>query len=785
MITLAFLSSHDRSNERDTNSKKPCPITIQGLLAFHNAVVKFKLDKGEGNLGEFLSQHKSRDSWIGWNEYVKRYATRLLLIQNSQRLEPVTAGEDEFALNPPLLIRKGEHLAKISCALKPSKDNISFANEYEAAHKKYSTTNHAKTSIEQLVNIHRLAQMEIQYLASCDTEWKDSGAERGCDDADGAGAKSMDRSSNSESSDELSILQQNSERRLLDKAIRASKDSAPASAPAAASSAPPSAVAANGSAPASDPAAASSAPPSADAAPASTAAAASSAPPPDKPPAADAAKGSAPASAKGSAPASAAAAADAAPPDSPDNVGDCSGDLDLDNILTWDHRSGVFPLTDSALQLMAFPPFPRPKYYFAAGIILFLRASRTPKEEEVFQILSNRWQEWCGTDLDYESLILGPPKKGPCAYNAEETNWCIVRLKVLEMDIKDVAVRARLGLPIKEKRKNHETGKESEPAQPEPQASERRKRRSAERSEGNIDGALQKSSTTKDLEKVSARASHIRREASDLLGVDDDISTGKGSGARKGSGPSKKRLSVRDQNAEHLSDEGGAVPCRRNRLEGTEDSEREKRPSRSSLEAVTQSARWTPKARKRPQDGPAQHSDGEEAESGISKRARIDETGRVVSKRDGRVLVANNPLRQMYQNSYHCPSNTRQWAGHSLDLGQAFKLAVWTQYGPHMPTEKSGNLQMRTALFRTAAYYALSLDGKEEKECIDHADFPEFLSILVFAAKQMRYNILTEGRIYFGDHVFTPFRASKKFQREFVMCSICFAQIVYLLLLSI
>ena len=123
---------------------------------------------------------------------------------------------------------------------------------------------------------------------------------------------------------------------------------------------------------------------------------------------------------------------------------------------------------------MAFPHFPRPKYYHAAGIILFLRASRTPKEEEVFQSLCNRWQEWFGTDLDYESLMLGPPKKGPCAYNAEETNWCNVRLEFLEMDIKDVAVRARLGLPIKEKRKNRETRKESEPVQP-VQASDKRK----------------------------------------------------------------------------------------------------------------------------------------------------------------------------------------------------------------------------------------------------------------------------------------------------------------------
>ena len=34
-------------------------------------------------------------------------------------------------------------------------------------------------------------------------------------------------------------------------------------------------------------------------------------------------------------------------------------------------------------------------------------------------------------------------------------------------------------------------------------------------------------------------------------------------------------------------------------------------------------------------------------------------------------------------------------------------------------------------------------------------EFADFLNILVATVKQMRYNIMTEARIFFGDKVFT------------------------------
>ncbi len=38
--------------------------------------------------------------------------------------------------------------------------------------------------------------------------------------------------------------------------------------------------------------------------------------------------------------------------------------------------------------------------------------------------------------------------------------------------------------------------------------------------------------------------------------------------------------------------------------------------------------------------------------------------------------------------------------------------------------------------------------------------------------QQLRYSILTEGRVFFGVNVFTTLQASKKFQGEFLVCCI-------------
>jgi len=43
----------------------------------------------------------------------------------------------------------------------------------------------------------------------------------------------------------------------------------------------------------------------------------------------------------------------------------------------------------------------RPKYFYAAGLILFMRAPRTALEEEVFQTLSAKWIQWFDDALTY------------------------------------------------------------------------------------------------------------------------------------------------------------------------------------------------------------------------------------------------------------------------------------------------------------------------------------------------------------------------------------------------
>ena len=191
----------------------------------------------------------------------------------------------------------------------------------------------------------------------------------------------------------------------------------------------------------------------------------------------------------------------------------------------------------------------------------------------------------------------------------------------------------------------------------------------------------------------------------------------------------------------------------------------------SETELETPLASQTKKRRGRPpkSTGASDEFESESPLSGaVAKRARYDDQGRIVSIADGRALVCNNKLRAEFPSSYHHPTNTRLWCDQCLDLGQAFKLAVWTHYGSQMPVEKSGNFPQRKALFRTAAYYALDPDGEQEKYIMDHHDFADFMWIMVQAAKQMRYNLLVDTRIFFNDNVFTyNVRPIKKYQGKF------------------
>jgi len=661
--------------------------------------MKFKLEKrGDGNLAEYINANsKYKDQWAGWIKYAKKHAARLLHMQASPRLEPVVEGEEQISINPPLLLRKGEYLTTMSCALAPNQEGVSFAEQYAAAVSTHGKTNLSKTSIEQLVNFHRLIKMEILYLASCDTLWKNcaggGGIPGGSNPGDGAGGSVVGPS--------LSILSVNAAPTLSD---RVSQDDTAAlrlglslsSATAAAASSTHAAASPSRSATA------------AVAAPAASAAQAAAAQ------ASDVTK--------------AAAASDA------DLQGGSAGDAqaDLSDIKRWDHRSGQFPLIDSALEQMTFPSHPRPRYYFAAALILFMRASRTEKEEKVFRELFERWPEWFGEELDYGTLNKGPPRKGPFAYTEAEINWCEVRLQVLDKDISDAADRVRLGLP-----KKHGNGKG--PAR----------------------------------NQLELRNERLLSEKSTFF---DDAASGEGPRLSQAVRPqacaaaaASQRPSPEQPNT--TSPRPAATTAGRRYFSASTSTAREPTDSDSELPAAKKQRRRSEvhekHARRKLSGGDA----GSElpVEPSIPKRGMLDINGRIVSKKDSRPLVAGNRLRDKYKSNYRCTSNTRRWAGAELDMGQAFKLAVWTHHGPHLPVEKNGNLDGRKALFRTAAYYALSMDGIEEEEIMQSSELPDFLFILVSAAKQMRYQVLTEGRVFFGDKVFTSeLRASHLFQREFM-----------------
>ena len=351
---------------------------------------------------------------------------------------------------------------------------------------------------------------------------------------------------------------------------------------------------------------------------------------------------------------------------------------------------------------MAFPEHPKPKYYYAAALILFLRASRTDLEESVFQHLSARWCDWFNEDLTLEALKKGAPRKGPQMYTAEEINWCEVRLQELDKEIQDPEDRGRLGLPpLKRRGANREIARERErtallepaPAQPARDSVRCRPAKAAEAAPAK-----------------TAPAEVARAEAA-------PANTAPANTARSKAARKRKHADANDT-------------------------------SSGAAGEVTSSGGTPTKEGGSPGHG-----------AGVLK------AGRMVSVNDGRLLVRGVELRRAFPNNYRNPDNTNRWRGHKLELGQAFKLACFVHYGPRMPYEKSGDFETRKALFRTAAYYAMS--PEESDQCMENHEFVDFINILVATAKQMRYVIMTEGRIFFGDNVFTSHRASRSFHREY------------------
>ena len=138
--------------------------------------MQFKIDKVSGNLTEYLSGSSkickaATSEWPQWQEYQKRHAGRLIIIQKAgPRLVPLIAGQDELAVNSALLINKDTREGTVNCSLRPFNGHP-FSERFSQAHHSYNREKgeHKKLSFEGAANFTNLLYMKIQYLASCCT----------------------------------------------------------------------------------------------------------------------------------------------------------------------------------------------------------------------------------------------------------------------------------------------------------------------------------------------------------------------------------------------------------------------------------------------------------------------------------------------------------------------------------------------------------------------------------------------------------------------------------------
>jgi hypothetical protein len=126
--------------------------------------------------------------------------------------------------------------------------------------------------------------------------------------------------------------------------------------------------------------------------------------------------------------------------------------------------------------------------------------------------------------------------------------------------------------------------------------------------------------------------------------------------------------------------------------------------------------------------------------------------GKTVSLKDGRIVAAGNDLKKRFPNNYRNPDNTNDFYGKKLSISEAFKLACIVHYGPDIPIDTSGHTSIRAAIFRTAAFYALT--DEETKEIMAHPLVADFYFFHMKNSKQLVYATYTEGRLLFGDTVF-------------------------------
>ena len=107
-------------------------------------------------------------------------------MHKSHRIHPQVDGHEFICLNTAnqligtardlALGSKQEKISKLSCSLRPERENGAppqqFADLYDKRCATYNATNLGKATAEQLGNAQLLVRMEMQYLVSCEVAWK-------------------------------------------------------------------------------------------------------------------------------------------------------------------------------------------------------------------------------------------------------------------------------------------------------------------------------------------------------------------------------------------------------------------------------------------------------------------------------------------------------------------------------------------------------------------------------------------------------------------------------------
>jgi hypothetical protein len=706
-----------------------CPVDIKSLCNLHNIIGAHRLNPKAYEKGlntEFKKQveEKAFGKQIeNWNQYQKKYNSRLEFMKRTLRIDPVHQGNELVALSskdaligtlPDLSLgTKSDKCSSITCALLPERDvegpPLQFHELYYKRNVAYKNSNLSKMTSDQMANLQLLVRMDIQYLSSVDVEWQEGGV---------ASPEASHVESSGKSADGSGTV-----------AVAAA---------AAAAGAGGGGVGGGGGGGGGSGGRTDQLILSIHAAPQSkNAAAGTIARNEDYLIRFALRKSKQDLSISRNVEYRGDACCTRADPSLPASSKEV---FDFSDIVNWDHRRGWFPLTPEALPQMKFDHTEHtvaPKYVFPAAILLFFRTERNGEEEAAYQSLSDEWDFWFDYPLSYEFLKNDPPKR--LGLNAEEINWCKVRLEALVQDIKSPSARERLGLPpFKPPRPN----RASEAALL-LNASKNSEGKGAAQSNH---GSTEVRDEAVDSEKAAvdpaprAAAAVVSESAGGSGGIADKEGGGKESGA---TGKVEKR--VRKKRQAHFT--------------------------QPDVEAAAAAAPAAKRGKLATEGGsPASVKDEEKTTVRASD-------GKTVSVKDGRIVAAGHPLKTQYPNHYRNPDNQHDFHGRNLTLGEAFKLACLVQYGPSLPIETSGHLSMRTALFRTAAYYALS--DEEEKTILGHATFAEFSFFLVKSAKQLVYGLCGSARLIFGDAVFSRHPPTQKLRGTPCIFSVHYAETVF------